>query len=102
MPYTQLFMVDTHQVQYGGMDIVDLCRTASVERFVAPLIRRPVRRSTLDAASAQPVRENVRVVIAAFAALRARHSPEFGRPKNDRVFQHASLLKVFDQRSRSV
>lgn len=48
----ELCMVDTHEVQYRGVDIIDLSRVVSIQWLVAPLIRRAVRNAGLDAAAA--------------------------------------------------
>ena len=43
--------------------------------------------NAFDAAAAEPVSENVGIVVAAFAALGAGHAPEFGGPENDGVIK---------------
>ena len=65
----ELGVVDAHQVQHCGMDVVDLSRVVSIQRLVAPLIGWAVSDAGLDAAAAHPVAEDIRIVVTTFAAL---------------------------------
>src|SRR5205085_614141 len=73
-------------------------RVDSAERLVAPLVAGAVAEAAADAAAAEPVGEAERVVVAAPAALAARHPAELRRPQDERVVEQAALLEVLDQR----
>ena len=100
MPDGQSCVVDAEQVQNGGVDIVDLCWTASVKRFVAPLIRLTVGHASLDATACEPIRKYIWIVVASLASLSAWHAAKFGGPQDYRLLQQAALLQVFQQRRR--
>ena len=100
VPDGQSCVVDAEQVQNGGVNVVDLCRTAAVKRFVAPLIRLTAGHASLDAAACKPIRKDIRIVVTALASLGTRHSSKFGGPQDNRLLQQAALLKVFQQRRR--
>ena len=82
---SQPFVVDSQQMEDGGVDVVDLGRMASVERFVAPFVALSVGHASLDAAASEPVGEDVGIVIATGASLGAGHAAELCRPENERV-----------------
>ena len=90
--YGELFMIDAQQVHHRGVDVVAGRGVGAVERLVAPLVALTGDDSALDAAAAEPVGEDIRVVVAAFAALRAGHAAEFGGPQDDRVVEQAALF----------
>ena len=73
-------VLKAEKVEHCGVDVINLCGVAPVERFVAPLVAFADRYAAFDAAAAQPIREHIRIMIAAFAALRAGHSAKLGRP----------------------
>ena len=75
-------VVDAQLMQDRRVDVVDLRGMVAVQRFVAPLVRLAVGDSAFDATTAQPVRKNVRIVIATFAGLSAGHAAEFGGPQD--------------------
>src|SRR5688572_8357315 len=81
-------MVDSQQMQDGGVDVVYLRGIFTVERLVAPLIAWAVRDAALDAAAGEPICEHKWIVIPAEAALRRGHAAELGGPEDDGVFQH--------------
>ena len=45
-------VIDAEQVQYCGVDIVPLRKVFPVERFVAPLVTRPVTDTSFNSAAA--------------------------------------------------
>lgn len=92
-------VIDAEQMQESGVDIVDLGPLRTVERFKAPFIGFAISDSSADSTSAEPISENMWIVIAASAPLRTRHSTKLGRPKNDGILEHATLLEILDQRS---
>ena len=69
MAHGKAFVLDAQQVQHGGVDIVDLGGMLAVQGFVAPLVTFPGGNTAPDAAAAEPVGEDVRIVVAALAAL---------------------------------
>src|SRR5438093_900900 len=81
---SKLGVIDAEQPQDRRMHVIDFRRVLAVERLVTPLIARTVTHATLDAAAAKPVGKDIRIVIAALAALRRGHSAKLGRPQNDR------------------
>lgn len=91
------FVVEPELVEDGGVDIVDLGGVFAVGGFVAPLVAFAVRDSAFDSAAGEPVGEDVRVVVAAFAALGRWHATEFGGPEDEGVVKHAALFEVLDQ-----
>ena len=97
MPDGQSCVVDTEQVQNSGVNIVDLCWTASVKGFVAPLIRLTVGHDSLDATACEPIRKYIRIVVASLASLRTGHAAELGGPEHDRIFQESALFQVLEQ-----
>jgi hypothetical protein len=54
----------------GRVDVVHRRGMTSIQRLVTPLVALAASDASLDASSAQPVREDVRIVVASFAALR--------------------------------
>ena len=95
--YGQFPMIDAKQVQDGRVHVVDLRWILAIEWLIAPFVRRALADARFDTAAAQPICEDVRIVITPLAALRARHASKFCCPKDDRVIQHAALFEVLDQ-----
>ena len=94
-------MIDTQQMQYRRVNVVNLSRVVSIQRLVAPLIARAMSDAPSNSATRKPVREDVRIVVPPGGSLRRGHASKFGRPKNDRVVQHAALFEVLSQRRRA-
>src|SRR5579863_797438 len=63
----KLCMVDSQQIENGGVNVVDMHRL--VDHLPAEIIRRTVGHSALDPATGQPHRESVGIVIAAIVRL---------------------------------
>ena len=93
----QLRMVNAKKLKHRRVDVIDLRRIGSVERFVTPLVTKTVSCSTPNSTACQPVRKDERIVVASFSPLSAWHTTKLGRPMDDRVFEHATLLQVGDQ-----
>ncbi len=66
----QLGVVDAELAQDGGVDVVNFRRVLPIERFVTPLVAFAIRGATLDSATAQPIGEDIRIVIPPLATLR--------------------------------
>ena len=94
----EFFVIDAEEVHHGGVDVVAGRRIGAVERLVAPLVALASSDPSLNAAAAEPVGEDVGVVVAAFAALRAGHAAELGGPENDRVIEQSALFEIEDER----
>ncbi len=79
------------------MDVVAGGGVGAVLGFVAPLVAFAGGDAALDAAAAEPVGEDVGVVVAAFATLGAGHSTEFGGPEDEGVIEEAALFEIDDE-----
>ncbi len=90
-------VIDSQQVQHGGVNVVNLGGMIAVERFVAPFVGGAVTHARLHPSAAKPVGEYVRVVIATFATLGRWHPTEFGGPQDNSIFQHSTLFEVLNQ-----
>ena len=67
--HAKLGVVDTEEVEDGGVDVVDFGGGGAHQWFVSPLIALAGGDPALDAAAAHPVGEAIRIMIAAGAAL---------------------------------
>ena len=94
VPHREPFVINSQQVQDGGMNVIDLGGVISIERFVPPSVRRSMRDARFDAAASQPIGKHVRIVISALATLGTWHPTKFGRPQDDRIFQQPALLEI--------
>src|ERR1700687_1873764 len=74
-------------MQNGGVQVVT----------IGGLVDGSVGDTALDAAAGQPRGEGVRIVVAAFAALTARHATEFRRPNDDGAVEQAAGFQVLYQ-----
>src|SRR6516165_10125291 len=84
---SQPFMVETHQVQDGGMQVVVV--DAVFDGAVAELVGGAVDMAALDAAAGQPHAEAQAVMIAS-PALRGRRSTKLAAPDDQCVFQQTA------------
>ena len=91
----QARVIDAEQVQHRRVNVVAIRRMLG--RAERPLVAGPVGDAALDAAAGEPVCERERVVIAAQAALAARHTAELGRPHHDRVVEQAAAFQVLEE-----
>jgi len=90
----QLFVVYAELVQDCGVNVVAGRGVQPVGWAEAPLVTFAVRHASLDAAAGKPVRKHERIVVSSLSTLRTGHSPELGRPEDERVVEHAALLEV--------
>src|SRR3954452_20734543 len=89
-------MVETKQVQHGGVKIVHM--HAILHHVEAKLVAFPESNSGLDAAARHPHSEGVRMMVASVvAALHHGSSPEFSAPHDERILEQTTLLQVLDQ-----
>lgn len=66
-PIRQSFVVDSHQVQHCGVQVVDFC--AVLDGLVAEFISCTVNRAASDSRSGHPQRKTKRIVITTVASL---------------------------------
>ena len=62
-------VINAQQVQDCCVNVVDLRRMISIKRLVAPFVGWAMRHTCFDAAAAKPIREDIRIMVPAFAAL---------------------------------
>ena len=96
----QLLVVDAHEVQHGGVEVVDV--DGVLHDVVAVVVGLAVDESRLDAAARRPQREAAAMVVAAVVvlgelALAVDGAPELAAPDDQRLVEQAALIQVFDQ-----
>src|SRR5579883_1337842 len=84
----QALVIETKQVEYGGVQIVYVHRM--FDGLVAEFVGLTVGDSGLHAASGQPEGESVVVVVAAIGVLAVRRAAEFPAPNHQRLVQQPS------------
>ena len=91
-------MVEAEQVKDGRLDVVHLDFVLGDEE--AQVVDLADGLAGFDAASGEPHREIVDVMVAAdrFAHLPHRGAPELAAPDDQGVIEQAALLEVLDQR----
>ena len=77
----ELFVVETHEVQYGGMEIVHV--HAILYGGTAELVCRTVGESGFHSTAGHPDGESVVVMVAAFLTLRSRRATELAAPDDE-------------------
>ena len=118
VPVRQAFVINAEQMQDGRIEIVDVHRArrppfltrlrsqrhaVGIRDVVAVIVGASVGDTWFDSAARHPGGEAARVVIAAVVFFReislAIHSAaEFAAPHKQRVFQHAALFEISNQR----
>src|ERR1043165_204826 len=93
---SQFLMVNAQLMEDCRMQIVAVSRVA--RGFVRPFVALAVGSAAFEAAARHPTGEGEGIVVAAFAALAARHPPEFGGPDDDSVVQQTARFQIFNQR----
>ena len=95
----QLFVVDPHQVQDGGVQVVD--RHPVLYGIVAEFIGFSIAKASFDAAARHPHREPLGVMVAAddlrVARLGSWCAAKLAPPQDQRIFQQPPRLEVLDQ-----
>ncbi len=92
----ELLVIDTKQMHHGGVDIVAGRRISAIKWFVAPLITFARSHAALDATAAEPVGEDIRIVVTTFATLGAWHATKLGGPEDDRIIEQTTLFQIKD------
>ena len=95
----ELPVIESKQVEHGGVDVVALGGVLSISGFVAPLVALAMDHSPFDATATEPIGEDIRIVVAALPALRARHAAKLRSPEDESVFQESALREVLDESS---
>src|ERR1700722_396715 len=102
---SQLRVVESQLMQQSRVQVVYVYLVLG--RREAELVRSPVHVSTFETAARDPHGEAIGVVIAAayrtavrarFRKLHCRRSPELPAPDHQRIFKHAALLQILEQR----
>src|SRR5690606_21482186 len=88
----QAFVIESQQMQHGGMQVVDGHRV--LDRAEAELVSRPVNRPSLNSTTSHPQGKAPVVVITSLAGARAvlsqldrRRSPELAGAQNERLVE---------------
>ena len=92
MAIGQLFVVQSQQVQNGGMPIVDV--HFALYGFVAVFVGGSVAESALYPAACHPSGVSLVVVVAAVSALGVGRPSEFAGPDDERVLQQVATLEI--------
>src|SRR5438874_4987764 len=88
----QFLVVQAETVQDGRVNVVNV--GLLLDGLEAEIVGRAVTHAALDAASGQPHRETIRIVVAARLALAFAegHSPELAAPDDERAVEQAAPL----------
>ena len=88
----EAFVVDTEEVQDGGMEVVDV--DSVFHSFVAEFVTCSVVGTSLDASSGHPHGEGVGIMVSTLTALRVGGAPEFPSPDHEGILEHSPGLEV--------
>ena len=86
----QSFVVDSHQMQNRGMQIMNV--NAIVNGAESKFISFTIRLAAFYTASCEPRCESIMIVIAAVAIFRCWRSAEFAAPQHQRFIKQSALL----------
>jgi hypothetical protein len=97
----QFRMVEAHQVQDGGLQVVHVHRVFG--DVVAEFVGGSERKAALDASAGHPDRERVRVVVTpeelgVVAGLVHGRAAKLAAPDDERIVEEAPLFEVLDER----
>ena len=92
MEKRQPVVIQTHQVQEGGMQIGDMA--ALLDCLEAEFIRGAVSDSSFDAASCEPTAEALGMMVSS-GPLGCWRAAEFGSPDDQRILQQSAAFQVF-------
>ena len=84
----ELLVVEPHQVQNGGMEIVYM--HGVLGGGTAELVRRTIGKTRLHAAAGHPDGESVVVVVAAFLSFASGSAAEFTAPDDERFIEQST------------
>src|ERR1041385_950201 len=97
----QLGVIEAKAMQDGRLQVVHVHLV--LRHMIAQLVRLPIAEARLDPAAGHPDAEGMRMMIAPdqfllLASILVHRRPaEFAAPNDQRVFEHAALLEIFDQ-----
>lgn len=92
----EAFVVETHEVKYGRVEVVDA--GGVFFGFGAEVVTGAVAMAFFDAGSGEEAGKGVGVVVAAGAvALEEGHAAEFGGPDDEGVIEHTTLFEIGDE-----
>ncbi len=94
----QTGVIDSQQMQDGGVDIIDLSGVIAIEGFVAPFVGVSAGDATTDSTATEPVGKDIRVMVTSSGTLGGGHASEFCCPEDDGVIEESALSEVFDER----
>ena len=92
MPKRETFVIETEQMQNGGMQVVHM--DFVFYRLEAKLVGLSVGHSAFYSSSSEPHRETVMIVISSISIFRRRRSTELTSPYHQRIVQQSSLFQV--------
>ena len=95
----EVFMIQTSQVQYRGMDIMNVGLV--LDCLESELIGRSIADSALDPATGKPHRKTVGIVVPAgcIFPFAERHATKLPPPDHERFLQQSPLLEISKQGS---
>ena len=88
-------MVDTEEVEHGGVEVVDL--DFVFDGLVAPVVGCSVANPRFDAAPSHPGGEAEGVVVAPISALGEGGASEFAGPDDERFVEKSEFFQIGDQ-----
>src|SRR5260221_9469841 len=91
----EAFVIHAHQVEDRGVQVVN--RDDVLDGAVAEFVGGPVGLAPTNAASGQPDRKALWIVVATLATLGKRRSSEFTGKDQKRAVKQSAGLEVFDQ-----
>src|SRR5262249_42960809 len=91
----QFLVVETEQVQDGGMPVVDVY--FAVDRFVAVVVGASVGEAAFDPTAGQPHGEALVVVVAAIGSLGIGSTAELAAPDDQRFLEEPARLQVLQE-----
>jgi len=89
---SQLFMIDSHQMQDGRMQVVHV--NFVFDRFESEIIRGAVDSSPFNSTTCQPHRETEGIVIPSISSLSCRSSTEFPSPDDQGFLKQSAVFEI--------
>ena len=100
MKVGQRLVVDAHEVEYGGVDVVDVVDVRFVHHGLeAEFDGLPVAHAAFHSAAGHPHAETIRVLVSAGRTLAFAewHATQFAAPHDKRGIEQPALLEVGQQ-----
>ena len=83
----QTFMIESHEVQQRGVEIVDV--HAILNSVVTKIIRRAVRDAAFDSSARHPHGKAMMIMFASVSVLGVRRASKLSTPYYKRIIQHS-------------